>query len=239
MNATTNAPTAPYDMEGAFQAAIGKVASRFALTPVALDPDLAEPRSFLKILKARHLNWRADGFRKVFGMRFSVKIPVLDQMNLILYPEPGYDTPIFLFFCLLTGRKVICHVNVNGMLDDAPYRENWVAPLLAAQARYGSFQCDDRYPEWMLKWRTPAGIYGMFPKERFADFISCGLDYLDIYLELARRAAPVTDPARLQEIAATQARFVSDIRTQDKAQGMMARMIGADKARRIFYEITT
>ena len=91
----------------------------------------------------------------------------------------------------------------------------------------------------MLKWRTPAGIYGMFPKERFADFIGCGLDYLDTYLDLARQAAPVTDPAHLQAIAATQARFVSDIRTQDKAQGMMARMIGAEKARRIFYEITT
>jgi hypothetical protein len=36
-----------------------------------------------------------------------------------------------------------------------------------------------------------------------------------------------------------QAQFVSDIRTQDKAQGMMAKMIGAEKARRIFWEITT
>lgn len=229
----------PYDMDVTFQALIAKVHGVFPLTPVALEAELAQPKSFLKILTARHSNWRAEHFRKVFGMRFTVKIPSLDQMNFIMYPEPGYDIPIFLFFCLLTARKVICHVNVNCMLADASYREKWVAPLLAARRHHGSFDCDDRYPEWMLKWRTPAGIYGMFAKERFGDFISCGMEYLGIYLHLARQAGPVADPATLREIAATQASFVSDIRTQDKAQGMIARMIGAEKARRIFYEITT
>jgi hypothetical protein len=226
-------------MEAAFQAALARVQARFPLEPVPLDPELAEPKSFLKILKARHMNWRAARFRKLFGMRFNVRVPSLDQMNLILYPEPRFDTPIFLFFCLLTGRKVICHVNVNCVVADEASRARWVAPMVAARARYGSFECDDRYPDWMLKWRTPAGIYGMFPRERFGGFMGCALAYLDIYLDLARAAEPASDPARLAEIARMQAQFVSDIRTQDKAQGMMAKMIGAEKARRIFWEITT
>ncbi len=228
-----------YDLDAVFQELLARVQGHFPLTPVALDPELAEPKSFLRILRARHMNWTAERFRKVFGMRFSVKIPSLDQINFILYPQPAYDTPVFLFFCLLTGRKVIGHVNVNCTLADERYRATWIAPLVAAQRRHGSFECDDRYPEWMLKWRTPAGIYGMFPKNRFGDFLRCGMDYLDIYLDLAPSAEPVTDPARLREIATNQAQFVSDLRTQDKAQGMIARMIGADKARRIFYEITT
>jgi hypothetical protein len=226
-------------METALQAALARVQARFPLEPVPLDPELAEPKSFLKILKARHMNWRAERFRKIFGMRFNVRVPSLDQMNLILYPEPRFETPIFLFFCLLTGRKVICHVNVNCMVADEASRTQWVAPMVAARARHGSFECDDRYPDWMLKWRTPAGIYGMFPKDRFADFVACGLDYLDIYLDLARSATPANDPSRLAEISRTQAQFVSDIRTQDKAQGMIARMIGAETARRIFWEVTT
>lgn len=239
MNAHAARPLDPMDLDSAFQAVIDRVQRHFPLQPVAIDPELAEPRSFLKILRARHMNWRAERFRKVFGMRFSVKVPALEQMNFIMYPQPEYDTPILLCFCLLTGRKLICHVNVNCVSDDAVYRDKWVAPLLAAQYRYPAFDCDDRYPEWMLKWRTPAGIYGMFPKERAGDFIGCALDYLDIYLDLARRNAPTTDSTRLQQIDAAQAQFVSDIRTQDKAQGMIARMIGADKARRIFYEVTT
>jgi hypothetical protein len=232
-------PLDDYDMEAAFRLVLDAAGSRLPLAPVAIDPEIAEPKSFLKILRARHMNWTAPRFRKVFGMRFDVKLPPLAQMNFIMYPEPGYDTPVFLFFCLLTGRKAICHVNVNCMADDADYRERWVAPLAAARARHGSFDCDDRYPEWMQKWRTEAGIYGMFPKERFGDFMRCGLDYLGLYLDRALEAGPLTDPGRIATVRARQDAFVSDLRTQDKAQGMIARMIGAEKARRIFYEVTT
>lgn len=228
-----------YDLERRFQTMIATVHARLPLRPVVIDPDLANPHSFLKILKARHMNWQAPRCRKVFGMRFSVKIPSLDQLNFIIYPEPGYDAPVFLLFCLLTGRKLIAHVNLNSSFRDEAYMQKWVAPLLAAREHYASFDCDDRYPEWMLKWRTPAGIYGMLPKERFDDFMSCGLDYLRIYLDLLARSEAVQDPARLALISEAQAQFVSDIRTQDKAQGMMAKMIGAEKARRIFHEVTT
>ncbi|MEO7386296.1 MAG: hypothetical protein ABIX37_05110 [Gammaproteobacteria bacterium] len=231
--------TDEFDLEARFRTVVDRVNAQVPLTVVPVEPALAEPKAFLKILKARHMNWTGDRFRKVFGMRFTVKLPPLDQMNFIMYPEPGYDIPIFLFFCLLTGRKAICHVNVNCASDDEAYRQKWVAPLVAAQAKYGSFECPDRYPDWMQKWRTPAGIYGMFPKERFEPFMRCGMDYLDTYLELARAAEPVRDPARLAGIEAFQQQFVSDIRTQDKAQGMMAKMIGKDTARRIFYEVTT
>lgn len=228
-----------FDLEQRFQAMLAMINAKTPLEPVAIDPELAEPRSFLKILKARHMNWEAPRYRKVFAMRFSVKIPSLDQMNLIMYPEPDNDAPIFLFFCLLTGRKLIAHVNVNCPFRDEAYMQKWVAPLLEAQQRYASFACDDRYPEWMLKWRTPAGIYGMLPKDRFDDFMNCGLDYLRIYLDLVAQSEPVTDPVRRRQISEAHAQFVSDIRTQDKAQGMMARMIGAEKARRIFHEVTT
>jgi hypothetical protein len=227
------------DLEAHFQGVIRLVGESLPLTRVALDPELAEPKSFLKILKARHMNWTAPRFRKIFGMRFSVSLPPLEQMNFIMYPEADSEAPIFLFFCLLTGRKLIGHVNVNCPFRDEAYERRWVAPLLAAQAKHGPFPCDDRYPEWMLKWRTPAGIYGMFPKATFDAFMACGLDYLRIYLDLAARSEPVADGARREAVRRCHAQFVDDIRTQDKAQGMIARMIGAEKARRIFYEVTT
>lgn len=226
-------------LESRFDGLVAQVDSRIGLVPVPVDPSLAEPKSFLKLLRARHRNWTAPGFRKLFGMRFSVRLPPLEQMNFIMYPEPVSDTPIFLMFCLLTRNKVIVHVNVNCPVDEPASRDRWVAPLLAIQARYPSFECDDRYPDWMQKWRTPAGIYGMFPKDRFEDFMNCGREYLDAYLDLAAMNRPTADPARLAMIRAAHDRFVSDIRTQDKAQGMMAKMIGKDTARRIFWEVTT
>jgi hypothetical protein len=79
----------------------------------------------------------------------------------------------------------------------------------------------------------------MFPRERAGDFIGCACDYQDICLDLALSNVAIADPGRLRQIDAMQAQAVGDIRTQDKAQGMIARMIGAEKARRIFYEVTT
>jgi hypothetical protein len=226
-------------MEELFRLLIGKVAERFPLEEVHLDPEIAQPKSFLKILTARHYNWKADRFRKLFGMRFTVKLPPLDQLNTIFYPERSYDTPIFLFFCLLTKRKLIAHLNVYCPFDDEAYRAQHVDPLVELLNRYPSFECDDRYPEWMKKYRQACTIYGMFPKERFEDLSNCAFDYLDHYLHIAAEAERVTDQARLERISAFHDQFIEDIRTQDKAQGMIAKMIGKDKARRIFYEITT
>ncbi len=226
-------------MDELFDSVFGLVAQHFPLTPVALDPEIAKPKSTLKLLDATHYNWNADRFRKLFGMRFKVRIPPLDQLNSILYPEPVYDTPIFLFFALVTKRKLIAHLNVYCPFDDDAYLARHVSPLVEKLRKYPSFECDDRYPEWMRKYRQPCSIYGLFPRDRVDDLKNCAHDYLAHYLLQAEQAQKVTDPNRLQRIAAFHEQFIDDIRTQDKAQGMIAKMIGKQKARRIFYEITT
>ncbi len=226
-------------MDETFDAVFEKVGQHFPLKPIELDAAIAKPQSVLKLLDATHYNWEADRFRKLFGMRFKVKFPPLDQLNTILYPQLVYDTPIFLFFALVTKRKLIAHVNVYCPFDDDEYLARHVAPLVQLQNQYSSFECSDRYPDWMRKYRQPCSIYGMFPRERLGDLQKCALAYLGHYLQCAAEAEEITDPQKLQQIATFHESFVDDIRTQDKAQGMMAKMIGKDKARRIFYEITT
>lgn len=226
-------------MDELFRSVIDTVDEAFPLTARALDPEIAQPKSFLKMLDATHFNWDAERFRKLFGMRFKVKLPPLDQLNCIFYPEPVYDTPIFLFFALVTKRKLIAHLNVYCPFDDEEYLQRHVDPLIARLKKYPSFDCADRYPEWMQKYRQPCSIYGMFPRERLDDLAACAHDFLQHYLQVAREAEPVVEPDRLERISAFHERFVEDIRTQDKAQGMIAKMIGKEKARRIFYEITT
>ncbi len=172
-------------------------------------------------------------------MRFSVKIPPFEQLNSITYPRAEYDIPGFIFFCMITKRKVIAHLNINCPFDDVDYREKWVRPLEERLNRYETFACNDRYPEWMKKYRNDCTIYGLFPLDRLQDLSDCCFEYLDYYMQQVAAAEPVTDPARRSAMQAFQDRFVDDIRTQDKAQGMIAKMIGAKTARRIFYEVTT
>ena len=227
------------DQDQRLDAIIERLGGVEALQSHDIPPELAEPKSFLKVLRANHYNWSSERFRKVFGMRFRVKIPPIEQLNSIFYPRPEYDVPVFIFFCMLTKRKVIAHLNICCPFDDDAYRQHWVAPLTDILDGYPPFVSNDRYPEWMKKYRNECTIYGLFPRDRLQDISDCCFDYLDCYLEKVAAAQPVTDPARLEAIAGFQDRWVDDIRTQDKAQGMIAKMIGKDTARRIFYEVTT
>jgi len=232
-------PESVSPMDEVFDSVFARVGRHFPMEAIELDPEIAKPKSMLKLLDATHYNWEADRFRKLFGMRFRVKLPPIDQLNTILYPEPVYDTPIFLFFMLVTKRKLIAHLNVYCPFDDEAYLARHVTPLVEILNRYPSFECDDRYPEWMRQYRQPCSIYGMFGRDRFDDLQHCAQDYLEHYLQQAKEADKITDTTSLEQVGAFHEQFIGDIRTQDKAQGMIAKMIGKHKARRIFYEITT
>ena len=209
------------------------------LNKIEIPVELEKPSSFLKVLKAQHYNWESERFRKLFAMRFSVKIPPIEQINTIFYPNLEYDFPSFIFFCLVTKRKVIAHLNLNCPFYDEAYQDEWVEPFKNILQNFPSFESKDRYPEWMKKYRNSSTIYGLFPKERLEDVSNCCFAYLDLYMNKVSQAKPVSDSERLQKIINFHDEWVDDIRTQDKAQSMIAKMIGAKKARRIFYEVTT
>jgi hypothetical protein len=218
---------------------IDRVSRSEPITANDIPKELAEPSSFLKVLRARHFNWESGHFRKLFAMRFDVKIPPIQQLNAIFYPRVDYDTPIFIYFCLLTKRKTIVHININCPFDDTEYQEKWQKPCAEILSDYDSFGSKDRYPEWMQKYRNDCTIYGLFPKDRSDDLNECCFRFLDLYMTKVAEAKPETNPERLQKIQAFHEQWIEDIRTQDKAQSMMAKIIGKKTAKRIFYEVTT
>jgi len=222
-----------------FKTVIDRINESSLLTEEIVEPELKHPKSFLKILDADHMNWTSEDFRKVFGMRFKVKIPPLDQLNIIAYPQENKNVPIFLFFCMPTKRKCIAHINVYCPFMDDDYKAKFVQPLVDILNDYAPFDAPDRYPEWMAKNRNEATIYGLFPADRYEDIVNCAIRYADAYMKAVEATGVETDPAKLQQLKAFQDEFVSDIRTQDKAQGMIAKMIGKKTAKRIFYEVTT
>ena len=57
------------------EAIVDRVRGIESLQDIDIPQELAEPRSFLKVLRANHYNWESDKFRKLFGMRFRVKLP--------------------------------------------------------------------------------------------------------------------------------------------------------------------
>ena len=227
------------DLDERLSTIIERVGRDEALTENHIPSEIAEPTSFLKVLRAKHYNWESDRFRKLFAMRFSVKVPPLEQINSIFYPRADYDFPVFIFFCLLTKRKAIAHLNLCCPFDDENYRARWEKPFAEILNSYDPFESNDRYPEWMKKYRNSSTIYGLFPRDRADDISDCCTRYLDLYMRQVNEEQPVSDTARSEQMQTFLDQWVDDIRTQDKAQGMIGKMIGKKKARRIFYEVTT
>jgi hypothetical protein len=227
------------NLDESLSAIVARVGRDEAISSVDIPPELAQPKSFLKVLRANHYNWESQRFRKLFAMRFSVKIPPLEQINSIFYPRDNYAHPVFIFFMLLTKRKTIVHLNLNCPFDDDEYRQEWVTPFTEILGQYTPFESDDRYPEWMQKYRTSSSIYGLFRRDRAEELADCCAKYLDLYMTKVNEQQPVTDPARLSQLQSFHAQWVDDLRLHDKAQGMMGKMIGKKTAHRIFYEVTT
>jgi hypothetical protein len=103
------------------------------LQEVVVPPELAQPSWFLKLLKANHYNWESPHFRKLFGMRFSVKLPPIEQLN------------------------------GNCPFTDDAYHAKWIAPLTQILRGFPSFESRGRNPEWMIKYRNESTIIWSFP----------------------------------------------------------------------------
>ena len=104
---------------------------------------------------------------------------------------------------------------------------------------FASFGSNDRYPEWIKKYRNERTIYGLFPLERLDDPSDCCLAYMDHCLDQLKEEEREAYLNRLKRFGAFHVQWVEDIRTQDKAQGMSAIIIGAKTARRIICEVAT
>ena len=218
---------------------IERTRAHVPLEPVPMDPELQEADSLLKILKVRCHNWRAEKLRKIGTLRFFVNLPPLDALNMIFYPKENVDAPIFILFFLETRRKLICHININTPSQDPEYLKHWVGPMEELRSQYPSFEAKDRYPEWMKKYRHPCTVYGLFPKDSTDDLSRFMFDCLEAYASRLAGAPWVENPDRLRELQEFHTQWIDDIRTQDKAQGMISKFIGKAKARRIFHEVST
>ncbi len=206
---------------------------------MSLDPEITEANAFFKFLRIRCSNWTSERLAKVSGLRFGVSLPHMDALNVILYPAECFDAPIFLAFAVLTKKRFICHLNVCTRFDEATYRATWIDPLVTEKARYAPFDSSTVYPDWMLPYRNQTSIHGTFETDRLADFTQCTFDYLDRYVAALAQATPVVDIIRQGQVRELHEGFKRDIRTRDRAQGMTARFIGKERARRIFCEVAT
>ncbi len=215
---------------------VQKLSAAADLEEVSLPAELGRTRYPLGALDLVCRNWRSGQVEKLYCMRMKVKIPKLDILGMAFYPKPDLDIPLFMFDLSVTKKKIISYINVLAVSADADYRAKYMAPFEKIRERYADFH-PFKMPEWMEAYRSGATIYADPETSRLPELQACVREYFSEYLKMLTAAEAVTDHGRLAEIKGFYDRFKSDLITKDRSQIMLGKVIGKQKAGRIFREV--
>ncbi len=213
-----------------------RIQNRFPLEPCALPPELAETKFVFNVLDLRCFNWRAEQLRKIYCMRMKVKMPALDIIGMAFYPQPCLDIPIFAFDLSCTNKKVVSYINFVATSSTEAYHKKYIDPLKPLYARHSHFPYQ-KMRDWMQVYRNPCTVYSMPDRSCLDELQACVLEYLAVYLELLEGAEKILDPDCCRRIEAFHAAYKHDLVTKDRSQVMLGRIIGKQKAGRIFNEV--
>jgi hypothetical protein len=93
--------------------------------------------------------------------------------------------------------------------------------------------------ERMQHYITPYTIYSFPPKTYLDELKTCALEYLNLYLELFSQAQEIKDQAYADQIEKAQKHYREQLTAYDASRKMLGRIIGKEKANRIFHEVVS
>lgn len=223
-------------MDELFSQVLSRIQNRFPLEPCALPPELAETKFIFNVLDLHCLNWTAEKLRKIYCMRMKVKMPSLDIVGMAFYPEPCFDVPIFAFDLSCTNKKVVSYINFIAVFNTEDYYKKYIDPLKPAYEKHSHFPYQ-KMRDWMQVYRNPCTIYSMPERSCLEELKACVLAYLAVYLDLLAGAEKTEDKDCCRRIEDFHNAYRHDLTTKDRSQIMLGKIIGKQKASRIFNEV--
>ncbi len=226
------------DMDELFDKTKRCIEERLRIEPVELPPELVHMTLPLKIFDLRCYNWKAEKIRKIYFMRIKVAIPYLDIFGMAIYPDATTDMPGFAFDFSCTKKKVFGYVNCIPLFGDRAYQEKYISPMKSVRERCRTFP-PQTVREWMMPYHTPYTIYTFPPTSYLPELKICAFAYLEFYLDLFARAEIIADPGYASRVEEARRNYVNALLSNDNSQKMLGKIIGRERARRLFYEVVT
>jgi len=156
----------------------------------------------------------------------------LQVLNFVIFPHLNYDLPFFgADLVTLPGGHLIALDMQPLFRDDPAYQAKYTQPILHIFNSYqqhlpwgGDFPAEARpFFSPAFLWTRPEQTE-VVQRHVFAAF----KDYLQAYLDFVEQAEPVTNSSDLQEIEASQLRYLSYRAEKDPARGMFTRFYGVE-----------
>lgn len=210
--------------------------SRYRLEPIPVPEDLKGIKRFLGLLKLNLYNWKMEKVRKVSVMRLSLRIPHLEVFAMELYPEADYDLPLLALDFSGMKKKTFVYMNVIPLFTDKEYQDRYIAPLKEVFDQYQIVP--QKEPKaWMTPYLTAYTVYALPDNSLLDEARACARAYLSGYLAMLDAAEKLTDREYRQKVEAASRHYCDQLSEKDGSRRMLGRLIGKDKADRIFQEV--
>jgi len=167
------------------------------------------------------------------------KAPRMTQ-TFVICPADDYDLPVFVSDLDQRAHGASLIVDLWPTLDltaEEWYKEKYydaIAPLYAKYWDLGP-QKIIFHPD-MAWWRMLSSVYEInieLPNDRIETIVSAFSDYLKYYIELYRKAQPITDKGLKERIARTKKFQRKWFRDRDPAKGVIIRALGEETEKKI------
>jgi hypothetical protein len=223
-------------MDDLFGDIIKGLSAAMPLEEMALPPELARTRYPFGALELVCRNWRSERLHKVYAMLMKVKIPSLDIIGMAFHPEPCYDIPLFQFDLTGAKKKIIAYINVMAPRDEDAGGRSSLALFEPLRRHYDHLH-PFKMAEWMQDYNTACTVYVDPEPARLEDLKACVREYFTLYLQLLVKAEKISDPGRIAAAERFHETYKNDLVTKDRSQIMLGKVIGREKAGRIFREV--
>jgi phycoerythrobilin:ferredoxin oxidoreductase len=156
----------------------------------------------------------------------------LQVLNFVIFPHLNYDLPFFgADLVTLPGGHLIALDMQPLFRDDLSYQAKYSDPVMPIFEKYqADLPWGGDFPAEAGAFFSPAFLWTR-PKETKAvevNVFGAFQEYLQAYLDFVDRAAPVTDPQRLEQIKQSQLRYLRYRAEKDPARGMFNRFYGTE-----------
>lgn len=173
------------DVAGLAAGVRARLDGRLALTPLAIDADLAERRGPFGLGRVRATAFESPELRKLVLAQLAVP-PLIEGIELAAHPRRGVDAPVFAADLTVLPTRITVHADVYG----APERTRGILkPLAAAFARLQG----EPAPEWAAAIASGEGLHAAASPRQVDDLFAALTAALGRWLEVLAAAGKLDD----------------------------------------------
>eukprot|EP00850_Spirogloea_muscicola_P015462 SM000118S25605 [mRNA] locus=s118:329511:332159:+ [translate_table: standard] len=180
---------------------------------------------------ARSTSLQAEKVRQFRAADISAG-PVLQVLNLIIFPRPEYDLPYFCADLVTFGKGHLVVIDLNPLYNTEEYHKKYIFPVLPVCEHYSqSLPWGGEFTAESLQFFSPALLWARLPLEAdvHVTVFEAYKAYLDAWLAMLDEAQPEMESSIVVKNQEAQHRYLSWRAEKDPGRPLLTRLFGAER----------